>query len=96
LPPDALSLEKAVLLELLGVPTADIPLYHFPADPGPETLARVEDGLRKPLHRMLQAHIDSVGYIAQHTDLVPIGMNGHRQSRGRTRHVLRAQASNVR
>jgi uroporphyrinogen-III decarboxylase len=69
-----LSLEKAVLLELLGIPTADIPLYHFAADPGPDALARVEEGLKKPLHPMLQAHIDSVGYIAGQTDLVPIGM----------------------
>ena len=36
-----LQLEKTVLLELLGVPADDISLYHFPADPGPEALARV-------------------------------------------------------
>jgi uroporphyrinogen-III decarboxylase len=69
-----LSLEKAVLLELLGIPTADIPLYHFAADPGPDALARVEAGLRQPLHPALQAHIDSVGHVAHQTDLVPIGM----------------------
>ena len=69
-----LSLEKAVLLELLGVPPANIPLYHFSADPGPETVAKVEAGLQRPLNQALQAHIDSVRYVAERTDLVPIGM----------------------
>jgi uroporphyrinogen-III decarboxylase len=69
-----LSLEKTVLLELLGVPAADIPLYHFAECPGTETLATVEEGLRRPLNPALQAHIDAVRYVASHTDLVPIGM----------------------
>lgn len=69
-----LSLEKAVLLELLGIPDPDIPLYHFSLDPGPEAPVRVDEGLRKPLSRTLQAQIDSVGYVARNTDLVPIGM----------------------
>jgi uroporphyrinogen-III decarboxylase len=70
-----LSLEKAVLLELLGVPPADIPLYHFTEPPGDEELARVEAGLRGRLNPQLQAHIDSVEYVGRHTDLVPIGMS---------------------
>jgi hypothetical protein len=69
-----LQLEKAVLLEILGIPAADIPLYHFSGDPGPEVVARVREGLRGSLNPALQAHIESVGYIARHTDLLPIGM----------------------
>jgi uroporphyrinogen decarboxylase len=69
-----LSLEKTVVLELLGVPPADVPLFHFTEAPGPDALARVEAGLQRALHPMLQAHIDSVRYIARHTDLLPIGM----------------------
>jgi len=69
-----LSLEKTVLLEILGVPAADIPLYHFGGDPGPEAVSRVKDGLRTSLNPALHAHIDSVSYIARNTDLVPIGM----------------------
>ena len=69
-----LQLEKAVLLEILGIPVGDIPLYHFSRDPGVEAVAHVEEGLRKPLNLALQAHIDSVAYIAEKTDLVPIGM----------------------
>jgi hypothetical protein len=69
-----LQLEKAVLLEILGVPASEIPLYHFAADPGADAVARLAAGLRKPLHPALRAQIDSVGYVATHTDLVPIGM----------------------
>ena len=69
-----LQLEKAVLLEILGIPVTDIPLYHFSGDPGAEAATRVREALGKPLNPALQAHIDSVAYIAQKTDLVPIGM----------------------
>jgi hypothetical protein len=69
-----LQLEKTVILEILGVPAADIPLFHFDADPGAEAVRRLRDGLQRPLNAALRAHIDSVGYIARHTDLVPIGM----------------------
>jgi uroporphyrinogen-III decarboxylase len=69
-----LQLEKTVLLEILGVPAGDIPLYHFSEDPGPEAILRIQEGLRRPLNRALQAHIDSVGYVAKNTDLIPIGM----------------------
>ena len=69
-----LQLEKTVLLELLGVPASEISLYHFPAAPGPETLTRVAAEVRTTTNAALQAHIDSVRYIATETDLVPIGM----------------------
>jgi uroporphyrinogen-III decarboxylase len=49
-------------------------LFHFNTDPGPEAVRRLRDGLQGPLNAALRAHIDSVGYIAGHTDLVPIGM----------------------
>ncbi len=69
-----LSLEKLVLLELLGVPAAEIPLYHFAADPGADAVAQLEAGLQRPLNPALQAHMDSVRYVSEHTDLLPIGM----------------------
>jgi uroporphyrinogen-III decarboxylase len=69
-----LSLEKTVLLGLLGVPPADIPLYHFTSDPGPDAAAEIEAGLGRPLNQALQAQLDSVRYVAECTDLVPIGM----------------------
>ena len=54
-----LQLEKTVLLEIMGIPAADISLYHFPADPGPEALTRVVTGLREAVNPALQAHIES-------------------------------------
>jgi uroporphyrinogen-III decarboxylase len=69
-----LSLEKTVLLEILGVPAAQIPLYHFHDCPGPDAVARLEQGLRGRLNPHLQAHIDSVRYVATEADLVPVGM----------------------
>jgi hypothetical protein len=69
-----LQLDKTALLELLGVPAAEIPFYHFSAEPGAGATARVATGLRGAMNFALRAHIDSVEYIAAKTDLVPIRM----------------------
>ena len=69
-----LQLEKTVLLEILGVPAADIALFHFGEDPGAEAVTRLGEGLRGSLNPALRAQIDSVAHVARHTDLVPIGM----------------------
>ncbi len=69
-----LQLEKTVMLDILGVPASEIALFHFDGDPGPEAASRLRDGLCRPLHPAFRAHIESVGYIARRTDLVPIGM----------------------
>ena len=53
-----LQLEKTVLLWILGIPAADIALYHFGGDPGAEAVTRLRDGLRKPLNPALRAQID--------------------------------------
>jgi uroporphyrinogen-III decarboxylase len=70
-----LTLEKSVLLEVLGVPTADVPLYHFADVPAPDALSRLKAGLARLKHPHLQAQIESVRYIAAETDLVPVGMS---------------------
>ncbi len=69
-----LQLEKTVMLEILGVPPTHIPLFHFSGDPGREAATRLREGLQRRLNPALQAHIESVGFIAGRTDLVPIGM----------------------
>lgn len=69
-----LQLEKTVLLEILGVPAADIALYHFDRDPGAAAVTCLRDGLRRSLNPALRAQIESVAYVARHTDLVAIGM----------------------
>lgn len=69
-----LTLEKAVLCEMLDIPAEAIPTYHFRGCPGEDAFGKVEDRIDGPLHPKLQAHVDSVGYIAQHTGLIPVGM----------------------
>ncbi len=70
-----LQLEKTVLLEILGVPAAEIPLYHFGSDPGPDAVARVAEGVRRSTNAAFLAQIDSVRCVAGERDLVPVGMS---------------------
>jgi len=69
-----LRLEKTVLCEMLDIPAEAIPTYHFRECPGEDVFRRVEDRINGPLHQELQAHVDSVSHIAEHTDLIPVGM----------------------
>ncbi|HSB71118.1 MAG TPA: uroporphyrinogen decarboxylase family protein [Candidatus Methylomirabilis sp.] len=69
-----LTLEKTSLLEMLDIPADQIPLYHFSECPGPEVIDRVARRIDGPLNPRLQAHVESIGYIAGHTDLIPVGM----------------------
>ncbi|GIV18981.1 MAG: hypothetical protein KatS3mg023_0732 [Armatimonadota bacterium] len=70
-----LMIEKTALLELLDIPAQQIPTYHFSEPPSPEMVETVRRKLHEvPLHVRIQAQAGSVAYIAQHTDLLPIGM----------------------
>lgn len=69
-----LELEKAVLLRILGVPDADIPKYQFATCPTHEQLDSIDAGFSMAVHPKLNAHIESIRYIAENTDLVPVGM----------------------
>lgn len=70
-----LELEKHVLLTMLGIAEADKSQYHFTSPPTDETFALLQEHLHDALPEKLQAHIDSVRYIAENTDLLPIGMS---------------------
>lgn len=67
--------EKAALLGLLDIPADRTPAYHFDGCPPIETIETVRARIDGPLHPALQAHADSVAYVAQRTDLFPIGMS---------------------
>ena len=69
-----LTMEKTVLCEMLDIPARAIPTYHFRECPGEDVLRKVEDRISGPLHPQIQAHVDSMAYIATHTDLIPVGM----------------------
>ncbi len=70
-----LELEQHALLEMLGVPQADIAKYHFDGCPPAESQATLAAHLHDHLPARLQAQIDAVAYIAEWTDLLPIGMS---------------------
>jgi hypothetical protein len=69
-----LRLEKADLLRPLGVPEAEVDAFHFHAVPGREEVAALRAAAAGPFAVRNQAHIDSIRYIAGHTDLLPVGM----------------------
>lgn len=69
-----LEMEKHVLLQMLGVPQEEIAKFHFEHCPGEDIFARLDANLNDSFPPHLQAHVDSVAYIANNTDLLPIGM----------------------
>jgi len=71
-----LMLEKAMMLRARGgSPETDIPSWHFDTCPTDEQIDRIREGLAKPFDSRLQANIDAVRYIADHTKLIPVGMS---------------------
>ncbi len=69
-----LRLEKADLMRLLGVAESDVDGFHFGEAPGCDLIAKVEDASEAPFSARNQANIDSIRYIAEETDLFPVGM----------------------
>jgi hypothetical protein len=70
-----LQLEKAVLLETLGVPVADVASFHFDAAPDAALVPVLRDKLRGgALTPRMRANNDAIRHIATQTDLVPVGM----------------------
>jgi uroporphyrinogen-III decarboxylase len=69
-----LRLEKRDLLHMMGDPGVDVDSFHFHHAPGEEELARVRESLTMPFAKRNQAHLDAIRYIAERTDLVPVGM----------------------
>jgi uroporphyrinogen-III decarboxylase len=69
-----LTLEKAVLLEMLDIPADQIPLYHFSGCPTEAMREKLQRRIEGPLNPRLRAHIESIDFIARHTDLIPVGM----------------------
>jgi uroporphyrinogen-III decarboxylase len=71
-----LMLEKALLLRSLGdISEADIPTWHFKSCPTPEQLSKIREKLHGPLDPRLKANVDAINFIANNTDLVPVGMS---------------------
>ena len=69
-----LTLEKASLLGLLGIPYAQAAEFHFPDSIAAETLSIVESRLKGPLDVRSQAHVDAIKIVATDRSLVSSGM----------------------
>ena len=69
-----LKLEKALLLDLLGIPLDKGDTYHFETCPTDEMFEKVKKELPHRTLPRIQATCDAVRYIADKTDLVPVGM----------------------
>lgn len=69
-----LRLEKADLLAGLGIAEAEVDSFHFAEAPGEDAIERVGARSAAPFERRNQANLDSVRYIAENTDLLPLGM----------------------
>jgi len=71
-----LMLEKAMILRAMGgVAETNIPTWHFTACPTAEQVAAIRKGIAGPLPERLQANVDAVKYVAENTDLLPVGMS---------------------
>jgi uroporphyrinogen-III decarboxylase len=69
-----LTLEKADLLQFLGVPEAQAALFHFPEAPSLKVVSEVVAASGRPFPLRIEANQNAVRYIAERTDLLPVGM----------------------
>jgi uroporphyrinogen-III decarboxylase len=69
-----LEVEKAVLLEWMGVDSAPIATFHFHEPPTAAMQARFAQSSVGPLPQRLQAHVDAVAYVARQADVIPAAM----------------------
>jgi uroporphyrinogen-III decarboxylase len=69
-----LRLEKADLLEFFGVPETDAGRFHFKTPPAEAALIEVAGAAERPFSPRIQACHGAIRYIAQRTDLLPVGM----------------------
>lgn len=69
-----LRLEKADLLDKFSIPEAEVDAFHFAGVPSEGDLARIAGRMDAAFPARCQAHFDSIRYIAEETELVPVGM----------------------
>lgn len=69
-----LMLEKAALLQTLGVGWDQSATFHFKSCPDDAAMQKAAEGLEGSLPQRMQAQVDAVRYVAENTDLLPVGM----------------------
>ncbi len=69
-----LRLEKADLLTRIGIATGEVESYHFDEAPDDEILEAAKATAGAPFDDLSRAHQGAIRYIAEETDLFPVGM----------------------
>jgi len=69
-----LTLEKLDLLRFLGVSDAKAGLFHFSEPPSLKVVSEVVAASRRPFPLRIAANQNALRYIAERTDLLPVGM----------------------
>ncbi|MBF0245715.1 MAG: hypothetical protein HQL31_10685, partial [Planctomycetes bacterium] len=69
-----LLLEKALLMDILGIPDNEVDTHHFATCPSDEVIEKVKRELPKRSLPRIDATCGAVRYIAENTDLIPVGM----------------------
>jgi len=69
-----LRLEKADLLAGFGIGEEEAEAYHFPAPPSEAEVERALAETGRPFSARIQANLGAISYIAERTELVPVGM----------------------
>jgi hypothetical protein len=69
-----LRLEKADLLAFAGVPESQVDLFHFAAPPAEAMVTDLGRAASRPFSERIRANQGAVRYIAESTDLLPVGM----------------------
>ncbi|RPI91407.1 MAG: hypothetical protein EHM32_10660 [Spirochaetales bacterium] len=69
-----LRIEKAVMLEAMGVPDEDIEKYHFHNAPAPDEIASIAVKISRSDNARMRATCGAIRYIIENTELFPMGM----------------------
>jgi len=69
-----LKLEKALLLDILGISVDKVDTFHFERDPGREAVELLSKELPKRSIPRIDATCGAIKYIAENTKLLPVGM----------------------
>ncbi len=70
-----LKIEKAALGTALGIDSADLDTYHFTGVPTAEDFEKVKAWLATSATPRMTATAEAIAYVAENTDLIPVGMS---------------------
>lgn len=70
-----LKIEKAALGTALGIDPADLDTYHFSGAPTAEDFEKAKAWLATSTTPRMKATADALAYVAENTDLIPVGMS---------------------